>query len=595
MDVTVTHLQSTGIGRTVNFLRKDHGDVGSLAKSLITKWKQMVASESSDHSEENRSENDQSSQEQEEMVDLTHKSLQNHKHSSSKHKRGGHRDNSKHHSQNSHHRERKNVAEENGEKSTKRKRRSSHDSDRNSHKTSSHHKVEQHRKNENNHDEHDDNKHHKRSNETDSVSSTSSSHKKHRENEQEHSSSSKRIKCDSTTSPSSQRNKEKKSSKSKAKPIDDGIEIDHSTGTSFADALGMIEPLPKTKSSLSSSSVNSHKSSESKNSSLLTSPSSLSSSHEKKERLKEKSKPSTSSSNKSNTPTLLTTKAKLPPLDDLLKDLPPPVECVIRNDYKPLPVNALFMDCLYRPNNSKLSSANEAAALCASTTSKNQRTKVYSGTKTGQLLSVPSLHELCIRFLQKNIDALEYTGGVPFEILRPVLERASPNQLFTFEHFNPYLMEDSDVLWQQHCKNKFRAYKRQEMETWREMYTRCEKEQEERLASLANNIKKSISVAIPVRQTKLAYVDTAVKPPRGIVKKQNQFGTHAKLVATPAARVDALSSVATNIARVGDARLRTSAAIRDTAQAQPSNGALKPKKAPLMMKTLQLMKGRFKR
>lgn len=592
MDVTVHHLQSTGIGRTVNILRKDYGDVGTIAKSLITKWKQMVASESSDHSEENHSENDQSSQEQEETVDSSQKSQRHQEHSSSKHKSGGHRVQSKHRND-----ERKNVAEENGDKSSKR-RRGSHDSDRNGHRSSSHHKDSRHRKNENNHnDEHNDNKHHKRSNETDSVSSTSSAHKRHREHELEQSSSSKRIKCDSTTSPSSQRNKEKKSSKSKSKPLDDGIEIDNSTGTSFADALGMIEPLPpKTKSSLSSSSVGSHRPSKSKSSSLSTlSSSSLLSSHEKKERHKEKSKPSTSSSNKSNTPALLTTKAKLPPLDDVLKDLPPPVECVIRNDYKPLPVNALVMDCLYRPNNSKLSSANEAAALCASTTSKNQRTKVYSGTKTGQLLSVPSLHELCIRFLQKNIDALEYTGGVPFEILRPVLERASPNQLFTFEHFNPYLMDDSDALWQQHCKNKFRAYKRQEMETWREMYTRCEKEQEERLTSLASNIKKSISIAIPVRQTKLAYVDSAVKPPRGIVKKQNQFGTHAKLVATPAARVDALSSVATNIARVGDARLRTSAAIRDTAQAQSSNGALKPKKAPLMMKTLQLMKGRFKR
>lgn len=608
MDVTVIHLQSTGIGRTVNMLRKDYGEVGSLAKSLIARWKQMVASESSDHSGGNHSENDQNSYEQEETVDSSQKSQRHHEHSSSsKHKSGGHREHSKHHSQNSHHRDRKNVADENGEKSTKRRRRSSHDSDRNGHKSSSHHKDSRHRKNENNHDEPNANKHHKRSNETDSVSSTSSSHKRHHEHESEQSSSSKRIKCDSTTSPSSQRNTEKKSSKSKPKPVDDGIEIDHSTGTSFGDALGMIEPLPKIKSSLSSSGVNSHKSFQSKssNQSALssssgkekTSSSSSSSltSHEKKERHKERSKPSTSSSNMSNTPTLLTTKAKLPPLDDLLKDLPPPVECVIRNDYKPLPVNAMVMDCVYRPNNSKLSSANEEAALCASTTSKNQRTKVYSGTKTGQLLSVPSLHELCIRFLQKNIDALEYTGGVPFEILRPVLERASPNQLFTFEHFNPYLMEDSDALWQQHCKNKFRAYKRQEMETWREMYTRCEKEQEERLASLANNIKKSISVAVPVRQTKLAYVDSAVKPPRGIVKKQNQFGTHAKLVATPAARVDALSSVATNMARVGDARLRTSAAIRDTAQAQTSNGALKPKKAPLMMKTLQLMKGRFKR
>lgn len=98
------------------------------------------------------------------------------------------------------------------------------------------------------------------------------------------------------------------------------------------------------------------------------------------------------------------------------------------------------------------------------------RTRVYSGVRTGQLFQVPTLMEICIRVLQKNIDAMEYTGGVPFEILKPVLERASPDQLFTFEHFNPYLMDDSDFLWEQHCGRKFRTQKREEMETWRDMF-----------------------------------------------------------------------------------------------------------------------------
>lgn len=362
----------------------------------------------------------------------------------------------------------------------------------------------------------------------------------------------------------------------------------------------MIQPLPVF-SSKSTASTSSSSSSGKNKTSIANGQASLSSSSikdksskESKTKHKDKSKPSTSTSGKTSTPALLTVKAKLPPLEDLTKDLLPPVECVIPNDYKPLPVNPMVMDCLYRQPIPKPAAAmiHDVVAL---TTSKNQRTKVYSGVKTGQMFAVPSLHELCIRFLQKNIDALEYTGGVPFEILKPVLERATPHQLYTFEHYNPYLIDDSDVLWQQHCQHKFKSFKRQEMETWRDMYQRCQQEQEDRLNSLANNIKKSQSIAVPVRQTKLAYVDSAVKPPRGIVKKQNQFGTHSKLVATPAARVDALSSVATNMARIGDIRLRTTAAMRDTAQAQPNGGLKQKKAAPLMMKTLQLMKGRFKR
>lgn len=56
MNVTVQHLQSTGIGRTVNSLRKDDGEVGTAAKALISKWKEMVANDASDGSEEEKAE-----------------------------------------------------------------------------------------------------------------------------------------------------------------------------------------------------------------------------------------------------------------------------------------------------------------------------------------------------------------------------------------------------------------------------------------------------------------------------------------------------------------------------------------------------------
>lgn len=103
---------------------------------------------------------------------------------------------------------------------------------------------------------------------------------------------------------------------------------------------------------------------------------------------------------------------------------------------------------------------------------------------------------MCIRILQKNIDgkrsvfvvnqcsydsiskflffifrvALEQIGSIPFDILKPVLQLASPEQLFTIESYNPYLMEDTDVLWEFHGKRKFRNNKRLELETWREMF-----------------------------------------------------------------------------------------------------------------------------
>lgn len=42
LPVTVGHLQDTGIGKTVNALRKHEDGVGESARALVKKWKDMV-------------------------------------------------------------------------------------------------------------------------------------------------------------------------------------------------------------------------------------------------------------------------------------------------------------------------------------------------------------------------------------------------------------------------------------------------------------------------------------------------------------------------------------------------------------------------
>ncbi len=132
---------------------------------------------------------------------------------------------------------------------------------------------------------------------------------------------------------------------------------------------------------------------------------------------------------------------------------------------------------------------------------------------------------------------LEFIGGVPFDILRPVLERTTCEQLMALEDYNPYLIEDTHCLWEQHCKRRFRMKSREELETWRDMYIVSEKFQ---IFVFTKNLKKflitqqrcldeeqakfnSLTAIIKVsekRQTKPAYVDThtvAIKS-----KKTNQ-------------------------------------------------------------------------
>lgn len=222
--------------------------------------------------------------------------------------------------------------------------------------------------------------------------------------------------------------------------------------------------------------------------------------------------------------------------------------------------------------------------------SKISRTKVYSGNKIIWGI-VPSLFDICTRVLQDNIDALEYTGGVPYLILKPVIERANPDQLFMLEHHNPYLIEDTDELWQLHCNKEFRSKRREEMETWRDMYMRCLDEREAKLKALTANIKQSQDKSMPMRQTKLAYVDSFVKPPRNIARKQAKHGTGGvdkKPSVTPSSRLTqfAMSGVAGQVAVPNPGS-------RAASSTPTSTAILKPKKAPLMQKTLALMKSRI--
>uniref|UniRef100_A0A2M4AL32 Putative transcription elongation factor b polypeptide 3 n=1 Tax=Anopheles triannulatus TaxID=58253 RepID=A0A2M4AL32_9DIPT len=366
--------------------------------------------------------------------------------------------------------------------------------------------------------------------------------------------------------------------------------MDGAGGASFADALSMIG-MPSTSKKKQSSGGSREKITIIKS---VSSPS-PSGSHSSKSRL---SPGSSSSVGKSTMPTaqeLLSSKAKLQPLPEaaeIVEALP-----MISPNYRPMPLNQTVMDCVFLGGSQgggrgQRRPLTEEEALGQSMQSKNMRTKVYSGMKSTNVKGViPTLYDLCIRLLQDHIDELGATGGIPFYILKPVLERATPNQLLHLEHYNPQFVEDSDVLWEQHCKRTFRSKQRNEedLETWREMYLRCCEERDAKLKSLTQNIKLSQEqAAAPIRKTQLAYVDSAAKPPRAVINKQARYGTARAPVVSPAARVAALKSG--NVAQVGDARLRVLPGARDNAQAQVFQPT-KPRKAPMMAKVLSSMKG----
>lgn len=206
-----------------------------------------------------------------------------------------------------------------------------------------------------------------------------------------------------------------------------------------------------------------------------------------------------------------------------LPEIPLPA---IQPNYRPLP--SIDVTPL-SPQRRKVPACNDEEDAGFTGKRFNSKMVVYSGSKTAYLPRMMTLYEQCIRVLQNNIDSIAEVGGVPFEILEPVLERCTPEQLYRIEQSNQWFTEESDELWMRHCKRDFKRETPQEYESWREMYLRLHDEREERLRLLTQNISSAHANKPKGRQVKMAFVNSVAKPPRDVRRRQERFGTSSGL------------------------------------------------------------------
>ncbi|XP_045714539.1 elongin-A isoform X1 [Phyllostomus hastatus] len=204
----------------------------------------------------------------------------------------------------------------------------------------------------------------------------------------------------------------------------------------------------------------------------------------------------------------------------VLPDLPLPM---IQANYRPLP--SLELVSSFQPKRKAHSSPQEEDEAGFTGRRMNSKMQVYSGSKCAYLPKMMTLHQQCIRVLKNNIDSIFEVGGVPYSLLEPVLERCTPDQLYRIEEYNHVLIEETDQLWKVHCHRDFKEERPEEYESWREMYLRLQDAREQRLQLLTKNIKSAHANKPKGRQAQMAYVDSEVKPPRDVRRRQEKFGT----------------------------------------------------------------------
>ncbi|XP_062450238.1 elongin-A isoform X2 [Rhea pennata] len=281
-----------------------------------------------------------------------------------------------------------------------------------------------------------------------------------------------------------------------------------------------------------------------------------------------------------------------------LPDIPlPPIQA----NYRPLPsIESITCSQTKR----KVSSPVEESEAGFTGRRLNSKMQVYSGSKTAYLPKMMSLYEQCIRVLSNNIDSIYEVGGVPFSVLEPVLERCTPEQLYRIEECNHVLIEDTDQLWHNHCLRDFKNEKPEEFESWREMYLRLHDAREQRLLMLARNIGSAHANKPKGRVAKMAFVNSAAKPPRDVRRRQEKFGTGGPLLPEKTKIKPVLYTSSKSHSRMNEEQSYDGPST-SSAHSVPSSGSTfssydprKPpvkKIAPMMAKTIKAFKNRFSR
>ncbi|XP_069827503.1 elongin-A [Dendropsophus ebraccatus] len=317
---------------------------------------------------------------------------------------------------------------------------------------------------------------------------------------------------------------------------------------------------------------------------------------ESKEERKEKSK------SKQQTP--VKKEKKEPKIDQVpvLPDIPLPT---IQPNYRPLPS---IEPVPYLPNKRKapLYSQEEEEGNGFTGRRLHSKMQVYSGSKSAYLPKMMSLYQQCIRVLANNIDSIYEVGGVPYSMLEPVLEKCTPEQLYRIEDCNNVLIEDTDQLWKNHCQRDFRNESPEEYESWRELYLRLHEAREHRLVMLTQNIRSSHANKPKVRQAKMAFVYTEVKPPRDVRRRQEKFGTGVAVVSEktrikpflPVIHPSNYRSAPVEEAYSSDRPSTSSTVSASSSVVASGHDPRKPqvkKVAPMMAKTIKAFKNRFSR
>ncbi|XP_018646670.1 elongin A-related [Schistosoma mansoni] len=113
----------------------------------------------------------------------------------------------------------------------------------------------------------------------------------------------------------------------------------------------------------------------------------------------------------------------------------------------------------------------------------------------------PSLIDLCVDVLSRNISRVDHVGHVPYGLLEKALRSASVDDLTRIERYNPQFVGLSDDLWRKYVNRDFHHLsniRRRSDETWCDFYNRLSKEETKRLDRIISQSARKVKEELEV-------------------------------------------------------------------------------------------------
>ncbi|CAH8488450.1 unnamed protein product [Schistosoma margrebowiei] len=140
----------------------------------------------------------------------------------------------------------------------------------------------------------------------------------------------------------------------------------------------------------------------------------------------------------------------------------------------------------------------------------------------------PSLIDLCVDVLARNISRIDHVGHVPYELLAKALRSASVDDLTRIERYNPQFVGLNDDLWRKYVNRDFHHLsniRRRLDETWCDFYNRLSKEETKRLDRIISQSARKVKEEQEMRRTTLT---TEVITPRQMQRRGGYRQTNCR-------------------------------------------------------------------